>query len=566
MKKPAPSNIFNAPAPRPAPKAPDAFALAMGKLADRYALRDTHLIRVAALLDANDTVRADDMLAAHLQKRPGDADALFLAARAALRQGRPAESVELLRRCLAAAPLHDLARFNLAMQLARQQLHDDALAELDALISRDARNPLYQQLRAGMLDALGQSEQAVAIYRRLADEHPQRAECWVDLGHSLRGMGARDEAIAAYRRAIACRPQFGLAWWGLANLRTFRFTDADIRALQQQLARTDIPPADRASLNYTLGKALEDQKDFERSFAAYAQGNAAMRQRVRYDPAVLDRAVAHQREVFTAEFFQARQGQGCSSDAPIFIVSRPRSGSTLVEQILASHTAVEGTAELPYIAALAAELAGRKDVAFGTAHLDALASLGPAELAARRQAYLERAARHRRTARPHFIDKMPANFFHVGLIMAILPHARIVEVRRHPVACELSIFKSYSGKGSIGLDELGHLHRGYTALMAHFHRVQPGRIHLLAYEDLVARPEDEIRRLLGYLGLPFEPACLNFHETQRAVFTPSSEQVRQPLYSSALDQWRHFEPWLGTLLTSLGPLHTQYPAVPDDLA
>ena len=326
-----------------------------------------------------------------------------------------------------------------------------------------------------------------------------------------------------------------------------------------------LPADDRIRLHYALGKGLEDAHAYEKSFVHYDRGNALNRTRIVYDPATVASAVAHQKSLFTPEFFAERAGAGCDSSEPIFVISRPRSGSTLVEQILASHPAIEGTAELPYIGMFARRLAGSRDTAFGTEHLKALEQLPPAELRALGEEYLAHARRHRRLDRPYFLDKMPANFFHVGLIGLILPRARIVEVRRNPAATCFSIFKSYTTKGSLGLAELGRFHRDYAALMAHFGQVLPGRIHSQSYEDLVNDPEREVRRLLDALGLPFDERCLRFYETRRAVLTPSSEQVRRPMSRDAIDHWRHFQPWLHALLASLGSLHASYPAIPPEL-
>jgi tetratricopeptide (TPR) repeat protein len=545
-----PPTVF-APPTRPAPAAPDAFALAGARLNAQRPLRDARLQPLAALLQGNQLPQAYAGLAAHLARQPDDADAMNLQARAAVRLGRHAEAAALLARVLELAPDFALARFNLAHLLLQQHRYDEAQRELATLLAQDPANPLFRQMQAGLLQTLGDASAAAAIFHELAEQAPQRAESWLDLGHALRASGAGEGSVAAYRRAIACRPSCGLAWWALANLRTVRLGEADLRALQAQIARSDTPPADRAALLYALAKAHEDQGDAGPAFEAYAQGNALMRQRIRYDPAALGRSVAHQRAVFTADFFAHRRGAGCLSTEPIFILGRPRSGSTLVEQMLASHPAIEGTAELPYIGDLAANLADGPDAAFGTRWLDALAALPPDALQALGEAYLQRAARHRHLARPHFIDKMPANFFHTGFILSVLPRAKIIDVRRQPEACCWSIFKSFSSKGSLGLAELGRFHRDYLDLMAHFDEVQPGRIHRLQYEDLVRQPEAELRHLLDYLGLPFDSACLNFHETRRTVLTPSSEQVRRPLSTQAIDRWRVFEPWLGPLVDAL---------------
>jgi hypothetical protein len=312
-------------------------------------------------------------------------------------------------------------------------------------------------------------------------------------------------------------------------------------------------------LQFALGKALEDAGDYGAAFEQMAQANASLRSRIEYDPKSLTRGVAANKALYTADFFAARAGAGCASTAPIFILGRPRSGSTLLEQMLASHSAIEGTAELPYGPALAAGLNHRSGPAYGTDTLTALGRMSAPELAALGEAYLQSAGVHRRLGRPHFIDKNPANFAHIGMLHLMLPAAKIIDMRRHPVACSFSMFKSLGGKSRLRLDELGRLYRDYVDLLAHFDAVMPGRVLRVFYEDLVREPERELRRVFAHLGLPFEAACLRFHETSRTVLTPSSEQVRQPLHTGAVDHWRHFEPWLTPLIESLGPAHSAYP-------
>jgi tetratricopeptide (TPR) repeat protein len=546
---------------------PDAFTQAATRLAAQRPVEEPRLRKIAAMLQPGQPPGlAQVALDSYLRERPGDADAWNLKARAALRQGHADEAIGALQRCVELAPDFTIARYNLASQLFKQHRADEALAQVEQLLQDDPANPLYREMKAVMLEAGIDLAQAVSLYQALAEEHPQRAESWLQLGHALRACGDRNGCVRSYRRAIACRPGLGAAWWGLANLRTLAFEQEDLAEMERQLARTDLAPADRTGICYALGKAREDEHRYEEAFAHYARGNATMRERIRHDPSAVSRGVERQKALFTPEFLSARQGAGCAEPDPIFILGRPRSGSTLVEQILASHPAIEGTAELPYIGAIASQLAlectGRPDGAFGVEHLKALERLPASRLAELGALYLRRASRHRRQGRPFFIDKMPANFFHVGLIALILPRAKIIDVRRHPVACCLSIFKSYSSKGSLGLAELGRLHRDYVDLMAHFDRVLPGHILRVTYESLVAEPEAEVWRLLSWLGLPFDEACLRFHETRRAVLTPSSEQVRQPVFTSAVDHWRHFEPWLAPLIESLGPVHTDYPAVP----
>jgi tetratricopeptide (TPR) repeat protein len=551
----------------PPPPGTDPFARALARLNGQRPVRDDRLKQVLTVMQMNLFPLAKTQLDAHLAKHPKDADALALAARVALRLDQRAEAVALLTRCLAVAPDFAAARHHRAQLLGQLNEFDAALRDADELLVTDASNPLFLQMKADLLESIGDSTQALDLCDQLVQLHPERAASWVRLGHVLRGLGQQARSIAAYRQAIECSPWLGQAWWALANMKTVRFNAVDIGTMKAQLARTDLAVDDRIALQFALAKAQEDEGGYEQAFVHYSQANATMRQRISYDPQTLSKGVAANKALFTPAFLQARQGWGCPSDEPIFILGRPRSGSTLVEQILTSHPAIEATAELPYVTAMAAHLGGERagGPTYGTSHLPQLAAMDAPALAALGEAYLRSASVHRRLGRPFFIDKKPANFAHVGLIHLMLPNARIIDVRRHPAGCCWSMFRSFSTKGRLRLDELGRFYRDYVELMAHFDAVLPGRVHRVIYEELVRDPERETRRLLDHLGLPFDPACLRFHETERAILTPSSEQVRQPISTGAVDHWRNFEPWLGPLFDSLGSVHTAYPDVPAEL-
>jgi tetratricopeptide (TPR) repeat protein len=556
------------PAPRSAPppaaaakaKAPqDPFDAAAARLALQRPVRHPALLQVVASLRANLLPLARLDLATHLAAAPEDADALRLLAQVALRQGRRDEALAALERCVASAPDFDAARLELATLLVQANRPTEALREADRLVERDADNPLFLQLRAHVLTQLGAGDEALPISERLAAAYPRRVESLLQCGHARRAAGHQDDSVAAYRQAIACRPACGDAWWSLANLKTFRFDEADLATLRAQLGHADLPLDDRVPLQFALARALEDRGDYAHAFELYAAGNAAMRPHVGYDPDTLTAGVARNAALFDADFFRVRAGAGCPATDPIFILGRPRSGSTLVEQILASHPAVEGAGELPYVSALAAGFRQGAGPTYGNDYLEALAATPPSALAALGEAYLAQARAHRRLGRPHFIDKKPGNFAHLALIHLMLPNARIIDMRRHPGACSWSMFTTFSNKARLTLPELGRFYRDYVALMAHFDAVLPGRVHRVHYEDLVADPETEVRRLLDHLGLPFDPACLRFHETRRTVLTPSSEQVRRPISGAAVDHWRHFEPWLGPLFENLAPGGDSYP-------
>ena len=543
-----------------APSNADAFARAAAELDAQRPVRGRALREIASYLAEGRAELALRELGKHLAADGDDADAMSLMARALVRLGRREEALPLLARCLELAPDFALARFNHANLLFKLQRFQAALDELERLLARDARNPLFRQMKADVLESVGKSGQALAIFAELADENPGRAECWINYGHVLRAVGEQEKSIAAYRRATECRPSCGAAFWGIANMKAGRLRDDEVLAMQAALAQPGIAGPDRIYLGFALGKALEDRKLYERSFEQYARANAALRLGTGYDADTTSRLVAQSRALFTKEFFAARKDAGSGARDPIFVLSLPRSGSTLVEQILASHSQIEGAGELGDIQALARRF---RHEAGG--YPGALAALEPAALTALGEAYIENTRVHRKLGRPFFVDKKPANLHHIGLIHAILPNARIVDVRRHPAACCLSGFKNHFTTARPNLAEFGRFYRDYLALLAHFDAVLPGRIHRVIYEDLVADPEAETRKLLAYLDLPFEESCLRFYETKRTVLTPSSEQVRRPISGEAVDHWRNYEPWLGPLIESLGSALTCYPGVPAEL-
>ncbi len=500
----------------------------------------------------------------HLANYPDDADAMMLLAQACDRVGQRGKAASLLARCVEMAPDFIRARVEYAKLLRRLHRYGAALEQADLLLKQDRRNPLFRQLKAGLLDSMEESEQSLVIWQELAVENPQRALCWINYGNALRAVGSQQKCVEAYRTAIECQPSLGLAWWSLAYLKTFRFGEDDIEIMRELLKGDSLTADDRINLLFALGKAYEDIAAYDRSFEHYAKGNAARRLRVGHDPDSLARAFSNE-ELFTPAFLQARESTGCTARDPIFILGQPRSGSTLIEQILSSHPLVEGTAELPYIGDLVRRLREGECAASATDYPQILAKLEPDVFRSMGEEYLERSRAHRKTSRPFFVDKSPQNYFHLGLIHLILPNAKIIDARRHPAACCLSIFKHNRIKNNLRLGELGHVYRDYVALMEHFDRVLPGRVHRLLYEAMVADPETEIRRLLDYLGLPFEEKCLRFYDTARTIRTPSSEQVRRPISAEGVDHWRHFEPWLAPLLKSLGPVLSEYPSVPGNL-
>ncbi|UAK23376.1 tetratricopeptide repeat-containing sulfotransferase family protein [Sphingomonas nostoxanthinifaciens] len=519
------------------------------------AVYDPLLRHAANALARHDLPVAERLLKPHLAEHPTDVAAMRMLAELAGRLGRNADAENLLRRALELAPGFAPARYNLAIVLHRQHRAPDALIELDRLLEAEPDNPAYRNLMGAVLGGIGAYDAALGAFRQALDGRPDNPTMWMSYGHTLKTLGRRDDSIAAYRRSIALRPALGEAWWSLANLKTVKLEAADIAAMEAALAGDGLSPDDRFHLHFALGKAYEDAADWGASFGHYADGNRLRRQRLDYDPNETHALVERSRVLFTPDFLAAREGQGASDPAPIFILGMPRSGSTLVEQILASHSMVEGTRELPDIQAIAHRLSGRTLRSDPSLYPEALADLSPEQLRTLGEDYLARTRIHRKTDRPFFIDKMPNNWAHIGLIRLILPNATIIDTRRHPLACCFSNFKQHFARGqafTYALDDLGHYYADYVAMMQHFDDLQPGRIHRIFHEDMVRDTEGQVRALLDACGLPFEPATLRFWQTERAVQTASSEQVRRPIFSDGLDQWRHFAPWLGPLETALG--------------
>lgn len=526
---------------------------------------DPELLAAATALCADDIPTAELRLRERLKRQPTDVAAIRMLAEVAGRLGRYQDSENLLRRALELAPSFAAARHNLAIVLHRRERHEEARAEIERLLADDPHNPGLLNLEAIALSALGDYDKSLAIFASLLERHPRQPKVWMSYGHSLKTAGKLDEGVDAYRQAIEQEPSLGEAWWSLANLKTFRFEPADEAAMEGQLARADLSDEDRLHLHYALGKAFEDERCWAASFDHYASGAAIRRKLTPYNADEVSSHVARCKTLFTPEFFAEREGQGCDAPDPIFVVGLPRSGSTLVEQILSSHSQVEGTHELQVIISMARRLGGGRGRGQPSKYPEAIADLTPEDLRSMGEEFLAATRIHRRAGKPFFIDKMPNNFAHVGLIRLILPNAKIVDARRNPMATCFSAFKQHFARGqnfTYDLTDLGLYWRDYAELMAHFDAVLPGFVHRVIYEQMVADTETETRRLLEFCGLEFEESCLRFWETDRAVRTPSSEQVRQPIFSDAVEHWRNYEPWLGPLKEALGPALKSYPAAP----
>jgi tetratricopeptide (TPR) repeat protein len=532
----------------------------------RASTRNPRLQQAAVAMIRNDIPSAERLLKAHLHDAPTDVPAIRMLAEVAVRIGRNDDARKLLERCLELAPGFTAARHNYALVLHRSNDAAGALEQVVRLLAADPRNPSFRNLHAVILSHIGEYERSLAIYEELLREYPANAKAWLSYGHVLKTAGRLDDGIKAYRRSIACTPAFGEAYWSLANLKTFRFTDADRAEIGAQLAKPDLDDPSRVNFHFALGKACEDVADYARAFENYSKGNALYRAGHPFDANRNSARVRRLKEILTRGFFEERAESGCDAPDPIFIVSMPRSGSTLLEQILSSHSAVEGTAELPEILTIVKDLRSEAGAEEAVAYAEVLARKSAADLRLLGEQYIRRTRIQRKTGRPFFIDKMPNNFLHVGMIHAVLPNAKIIDARRHPLACCFSNFKQLYARGqlfSYDLVDMGRFYRDYVDLLAHVDQALPGRVHRVIYERMVEDTEGEVRRLLEYCGLPFEDACLRFFENERPVRTASSEQVRQPIYREGIDHWRHFEPWLEPLKSALGGVLTAYPAVPE---
>jgi tetratricopeptide (TPR) repeat protein len=530
--------------------------------------QDPELAAAAQALIDGRLADAHGRTRALLDRRPNDAVALRLFAEIAARAGRPHDAEALLARALAVAPGLAGARFAYALALHLQGKTVETIAQADRLLRDAPGHPLYLQLGAAARMRVGDYAASAEGYRAVLDLHPDLALTWMGYGHALKTLGRQPQAIAAYREAVRLQPALGEAWWSLANLKTVTLSADDMAQMAAELGGEGLDDQDRFHLQFALGKAMEDHGRDEEAFDLYARANALRRKSLPYDAWELTGHVARCKALFSPAFFAAHAGGGASARDPIFIVGLPRSGSTLIEQILASHSQVEGTQELPDLDAIAWRLGGGAARPSEGAYPDILAALSPAEFAGLGEDYLQRAKVHRKTGAPLFIDKLPNNFAHIALIQLILPNAKIIDARRHPVGCCFSAFKQHFAIGqafTYDLADLARYYRDYIELMAHFDAVLPGRVHRVIYEDLVAEPEAQVRRLLAYCGLPFEPACLRFYENERAVRTASSEQVRQPIFTEGVDHWRRFEPWLGPLIDDLGNVVATYSKGPEIL-
>lgn len=526
---------------------------------NRLANLPKELVSVTSLIHEGKLYKAEQICRQFLRDNKHHIEAMRLLARIGNELGILNDAEFLLESCLEFAPDYDQVRYDYANLLLKMQKFETAYIQTQILVDRHPENLAFRSLLANAAAGNGDHYNAIELYNEVLKKSPRQNQLYVMRGHAEKTVGKLDAAINSYQQAYRLKPDYGDAYWSLANTKNYRFSEAEIRQMEEQESARVIAKDDRIHLCFALGKAYEDRGDYARSFAYYARGNALKQESVRHKPTHLNVRVSTQIEVCDTAFFEAREGVGHDAPDPIFIVGLPRAGSTLLEQILASHSQVTGTYELPHIIALAQRLRGSERLIEGEderpRYPGILAELDADYFRRFGEQYIEQ-TRHYRFGADYFVDKNPNNFFHVGLIRLILPRAKIIDARRHPMSCCFSGFKQLFGQGqkfSYGLEEIGNYYREYVELMDHWDRVLPGFVLRVQYEEVVANLEEQVWRILDFCRLPFEEACLEFHKTERSVRTPSSEQVRQPIYRSSLEQWRHYEPWLGPLKEALGP-------------
>jgi tetratricopeptide (TPR) repeat protein len=505
--------------------------------------------------------QAEHMIRAFLLKTGNEIEAMRLLARIGIARTVFDDPEILLAAVLELAPDYHAARAEYAEVLIELHKYHQARAQLKRLLREDPEHRSYlQSLYATATVGLGEHQRAVGLYRELLQGTAADADLHLWIAHALKTLGNRDEAVTSYRMAASCRLGFGDAYWSLANLKTYRFTDQELAEIRTFQADPTLAPVDRHHLCFALAKALEDRGDFAEAFHYYEQGNALKRAESNYRPELIERNTRQQIEICTPELFTRFADASALDPDPIFIVGLPRSGSTLLEQILASHSQVEGTQELPNVQQIVTNLRGRDPDPSNPRYPRILTEMTADELRALGEKYLAD-TRVYRGGKPYFIDKMPNNFRHLGLIRLMLPRAKIIDARREPLACCFSNLKQLFAKGqefTYSVDDIARYYRTYLELMRHWDHVLPGWVLRVQHEDVVDDLESAVRRILDFCGLPFEPACIEFHKTQRSVRTASSEQVRQPLNRDGVDQWKNFEPWLGPLKDALGDALIRY--------
>ncbi|WP_210432179.1 tetratricopeptide repeat-containing sulfotransferase family protein [Iodidimonas gelatinilytica] len=519
------------------------------------------LLSVSHLIYEGKIRKAETLCRHFLQNNPHHIEGMRLLAEIGVRMGVLEDADFLLESALALDPDNKQVRLDYIQVLRKRQKFAAALAQAKQLYEEDPENPVFLSNYAIESLQVGDYERALALFDQVLEILPHDPATLTSRGHALKTYGRQDEAVASYRAALAAKPDHADAWYALANLKTYGFKDDDLAKMERLEQSPSMGLYERVHFCFSLGKAYEDREAYDAAFGYYERGNALKRRQSTYRTDQMLEELRAQAEICSKELFEKQGGKGCPAPDPIFIVGLPRAGSTLLEQILASHSQVDGTLELPNILALSHRLRGRKRIGKSSAYPLNLHDLSADKLKELGQTYLDDTRIHRQGA-PFFTDKMPNNFRHIGLIALILPNARIIDARRHPMACCFSGFKQLFAEGqefTYGLEEIGHYYRGYVDLMDHWDRVLPGKILRVQHEDVVEDLDGQVRRILDFCGLDFEPACVEFHKTNRSVRTASSEQVRRPISTKGLEQWRHFEPHLGALKKALGPVLERYP-------
>jgi len=538
---------------------PDDAAAAGAQLAKLESL-PAAVVTATALFEDGDLDTAEPMVRAFLLEHGDHVEGMRLLARIGVARDVLDDAEILLRAVLKLAPEYRVARREYARVLLDLQKYHEAQVELETLLRDEPDDRSLKTLYAAGCAALGEHERAIDIYRELLREVPGDADVHLSLAHAQKTIGRTDEAVGSYRSASASRPDFGDAYWSLANLKTYRFEEQEIAQMRAAESAPATGSVDRYHLCFALGKALEDRADFSEAFLWYERGNALKRAESKYRPDLVENNTRQQIEVCTTQFFARRRGFGAPDTDPIFVVGLPRSGSTLLEQILASHSQVDGTQELPNIHQIVQKLRGREPDLNDPRYPRVLEEIGAETARKLGEHYLE-GTRVYRSGKPRFVDKMPNNFRHLGLVHLILPNARIIDARREPMACCFSNLKQLFARGqefTYSISDIARYYRTYLELMDHWDRVLDGRILRVYHEDVVDDIEGNVRRMLDFCGLDFEPACVDFHNTRRSVRTASSEQVRRPLNREGLDQWKFFEPWLDPLKAALGDAPSRY--------
>ncbi len=508
---------------------------------------------VMELTAQNKLLKAEELCRRYLQQHPDDVAGMRLLADIGVRLGVLEDAEFLLESAVAFAPDNLQVQMEYVQVLRKRQKFQAALEQAEKLLQMHPDNPQIMSICAIEHMQTGAYDEAMRLLDEVLVRVPGDARTLVTYGHALKTRGRTEEAIARYRDAMTQHPEHGEAYYSLANLKTYRFDDAEVEHMASVETNVNLGFMDRTYLDFALAKAYEDRGEHDLAFSYYAKGNTLKKAQSRYDADKMHDELAAIRRVCDEAFFTARQGWGCAQPDPIFVVGLPRAGSTLLEQILSSHSQVDGTLELPNILSLSQRLRRRSG-----GYPEVLHTLTTDECMAFGDAYIEDTRIHRAGA-PFFVDKMPNNFRHIGLIKLILPNAKIIDARREPMACCFSGFKQLFAEGqefSYDLEDIGRYYRDYENLLAHWDEVLPGYVLRVQHEDVVADLEAQVRRILDFCGLPFEEACLRYYETERNIRTPSSEQVRQPIFTDSVEQWRHFEPWLEPLKSALsGEVH-----------